>query len=294
MGYIDFERQQPLNKLCTFGIGGKAAFYVEVRQLEDLKAVLNSCKKDKLPFFILGKGSNILFSDRDFSGLIIHNKIDFIKQISPGTFHAGAGTSFSLLGVQTARQGWGGLEFASGIPASVGGAVFMNAGANGSDTSQSLHSVEFMDQHGQLHTFARESLEFSYRTSPFQNMCGAIVSATFKLVPSPEAREKQLSIIRYRQSTQPGNQKSAGCVFRNPSCTSAGALIEACGLKGVSFGGAQVSHLHANFIVNPEGKATAEDVLSLMDHIKTQVALKKGILLESEIRQLSDHTWDVE
>lgn len=283
----DFQKQKALSSLCTFGIGGQAAFFMEVRSSADMQAAIITCRQNALAYRIIGKGSNCLFSDQGFKGVIILNKIEFIQQVQPGKFHVGGGTSFSLLGSQTARQGWSGLEFASGIPASVGGAVFMNAGANGTDTSQTLISVDFIDAEGTPHVLHKEQLHFSYRSSTFQNMQGAIVGATFQLTPSTSAREKQLSIIRYRQATQPYGQKSAGCIFRNPSCGYAGALIEACGLKGKSIGGAQVSTLHANFIVNISN-ATATDVLQLIEFIKTEVALKQGITLESEVQIIAD------
>lgn len=278
-----FRKEKALNSLCTFGIGGLASFFIEVRDYCEMAAALQACQQNALPFRILGKGSNCLFSDQGFHGAIILNKIEFIQHIQPGRFHVGGGTSFSLLGTQTARQGWSGLEFAAGIPATVGGAVYMNAGANGSETSEFLVSVDFINADGNLQTFKKDQLEFSYRFSTFQKSYGAIVGATFQLTPDFNAREKQLTIISYRKSTQPYGQKSAGCIFRNPSCGHAGALIEACGLKGKTIGGAQVSTLHANFIVNT-GHATTQNVLELISFIQSEVFKQKGIALESEVQ----------
>ncbi|MBA3602497.1 MAG: UDP-N-acetylmuramate dehydrogenase, partial [Parachlamydiaceae bacterium] len=285
--FQNFQEQKPLSQLCTFGIGGNASYFVEVRTIAEMQAALEICRTEKLAYFILGKGSNCLFSDHGFNGVVILNKIDFMHDHSNGVFHVGAGYSFSLLGAQTARQGWSGLEFASGIPATVGGAVFMNAGANGAETCNTLISVDFIDATGFLQVLKKENLEFSYRTSPFQYLNGAIVGATFQLTSLPTAREKQLSIIRYRQATQPYGSKSAGCIFRNPNCGYAGALIESCGLKGYSLGGAQVSPLHANFIVNKD-KAKAKDVLDLMLHVQTVIESQTGILLESEVRFIDE------
>lgn len=282
-----FQKQKALSTISTFGIGGYAAYSIEVRSYPEMQEAINTCRQNDLPYRIIGKGSNCLFSDQGFNGVIILNKIDFIQQVQPGKFYAGGGASFSLLGTQTARQGWAGLEFASGIPASVGGAVYMNAGANGSDTAQTLVSVDFIDSEGNLKVFQKDQLQFSYRNSTFQQLKGAIVGATFQLSPSPTAREHQLSIIRYRQATQPYGQKSAGCIFRNPSCGYAGALIEACGLKGKSIGGAQVSTMHANFIVNINN-ASASDVLELIKLIKNEVTLKQGVDLESEVQIITD------
>lgn len=280
-----FHPSYPLKKLTTFGIGGEARYFVEARTVDRIQEVLAFCKKQHFPFFILGKGSNLLFDDRGFDGVVIANRIDFIERPAESIFHVGAGYSFSLLGSQTARQGWSGLEFASGIPGSVGGAVYMNAGANGRETCESLTAVDFVSDEGVLHRFERDELHFSYRTSPFQQMKGAIVSATFNLTPSPMARQKQLEIIQYRKQTQPYSEKSAGCIFRNPSCGHAGALIDQSGLKGESIGGAQVSSLHANFIINT-GEASSKDVLKLIEHIQEQVKQQTGVELESEVRYI--------
>jgi UDP-N-acetylmuramate dehydrogenase len=287
-----FQRNVFLKAYCTFGIGGPATYFTEVRSIAEMESALRISHAHALPFCILGKGSNCLFSDRGFNGVVILNKIDFHEEIHPGTFYVGAGYSFSLLGTQTARSGWAGLEFASGIPATVGGAVFMNAGANGTETCETLVSVDFVTHTGDLKTFLKEELEFSYRSSSFHKLSGAIVGATFQLKACSSARQKQLDIIRYRQSTQPYGQKSAGCVFRNPAQNYAGALIEQCQLKGIAFGGATVSNLHGNFIINT-GTASDTDVLSLISHIQNQVAIQTGTTLESELRIIPHHFTEV-
>jgi UDP-N-acetylmuramate dehydrogenase len=274
-----------LKDLCTFGIGGVARYYVEVRTVDEMSQTLLYCKEKGLSYFILGKGSNSLFDDRGFAGVVIHNKIDFKVEKPAGTFHLGAGYNFSLLGSQTAREGWSGLEFASGIPGSVGGAVFMNAGANGKETCETLVSVDFMNPDGHLKTLKKEDLQFSYRTSTFQTTPGAIIGATFTLVPSAEARQKQIEIITYRKNTQPYGEKSAGCIFRNPVCGHAGALIDKTGLKGARVGDAKVSEMHANFIVNAD-QAKAIEVLELIEHIKKHVKQQAGVELESEVRYI--------
>lgn len=278
---VEFIENRPLAPLTTFGIGGLARYSVDVHTLAEMQAVLAECHTRQLPFFVLGKGSNCLFDDRGLNAVLIVNKIDFLES-NEGVFHVGAGYSFSRLGSLTARRGFKGLEFASGIPGSVGGALFMNAGANGGETSQTLTEVEFVDATGQLHLYPKESLQFSYRHSSFQSLKGAIVAATFKLESCTEARAKQLKIIDYRVATQPYSDKSAGCIFRNPLPQHAGALIEQAGLKGVRIGGAEVSPMHANFIVNREG-ATAQQVLELIEHVRCTVKQKTGIDLEKEV-----------
>jgi UDP-N-acetylmuramate dehydrogenase len=277
-----FQEHKLLKDVSTFSIGGPARLFIEVTSTLQMQEVLLYCYTHKVPFFILGKGSNCLFDDRGFDGLVIHNKIAYLK-IEGTTVDVGAGYSFSLLGFKTAKKGLAGLEFASGIPATVGGAVFMNAGASGKETESSLREVGFVDEKGELFRYARKDLEFSYRTSSFQKMKGAVVFAKFELSPSSTSRGEQIEIIEYRTRTQPYNEPSIGCIFRNPKGISAGALIEKTGLKGISIGGAGVSEKHANFIVN-KGAATAKDVLVLVDRIKEQVAAKEGIDLEVEMQ----------
>jgi UDP-N-acetylmuramate dehydrogenase len=280
---LPIQENRLLKDLTTFGIGGPARFYVEVRSVEQMQILVKQCLSNQVDYFVLGRGSNTLFDDKGFNGLVIHNKIDFKNELYAGIFHVGAGYNFSLLGSQTAREGWSGLEFASGIPGSVGGAVFMNAGANGRETCDSLLSVDFITEEGNLLTFPVNELRFCYRTSPFQHLKGAIAAATFALTPSKEARQKQMEIITYRKNTQPYGEKSAGCIFRNHSCGTAGALIDKSGLKGLELGGAKVSDMHANFIVNTGG-AMASDVLKLIEKVKAEVHEKTGAELESEVR----------
>lgn len=281
-----------LKEFCTFGIGGPARFLTEVRSIEMMQQAILWCKNNNLSYLILGKGSNCLFDDKGFDGAVILNKINFMEQPSPGTFHAGAGYSFALLGVQAARKGWGGLEFASGIPASVGGAVYMNAGANGSETCQALESVDFVDEEGKYIVIPRNELEFSYRHSSFQKRGGAIVGATFTLYQKQEARKQQIEIVNKRKKTQPYGSMSAGCVFLNPALNTAGAIIDKCGLKGLKVGGAEVSHMHANFLINGSN-ATCEDMQALIALVKKQVNELTGIELQSEVRYIpyrKDHS----
>lgn len=280
-----FQQNRLLSEVCTFGIGGPARYFAEARSIEEMRQILTYCKSQNISYFVLGKGSNCLFDDRGFQGAVILNKIDFLNRPAENIFHVGSGYSFSLLGTQTARQGWSGLEFASGIPGTVGGALFMNAGANGKETCQTLDAVEFLDDAGKLLVLKKENLSFGYRSSSFQTLPGAIVGATFVLTASPEARQKQLEIIVYRKNTQPYSDKSAGCIFRNPHCGHAGALIERSGLKGIGVGGAKVSERHANFIVNAGGAST-RNVLDLIAMIKQRVQEKTGVELDSEVRYI--------
>lgn len=279
---FQFLQHKSLKDYSTIGIGGPARLLIEVDSIEKMCDVISYCHDQKIDFIVIGKGSNCLFDDKGFDGLVIVNKICFCEIVSDDVY-VGAGFSFSLLGVQTARKGLSGLEFASGIPASVGGAVFMNAGASGQETQDCLTEVGFVNEKGQLEIFKKEDLVFAYRLSTFQKLQGAIVFARFKLFSSVGARKRQLSIIEYRTKTQPYGDKSAGCVFRNPHHGSAGALIEKSGLKGESLGDASVSTMHANFIINKDA-SSASDVLNLAEKVQQCVKEKTGIDLEMEIR----------
>jgi len=280
-----FQKNKPLSELSTFGIGGPARYFIEVDSIEKLEQVIGYCAKSQLPFHLVGKGSNSLFDDRGYDGLVILNKIDFFE-MNGNEISVGAGYSFSLLGVKTARKGLKGLEFASGIPASIGGAIYMNAGANGTETCEHLTEVTFIDDQGKREILPKSALFFSYRYSCFHEKKGAIAAAKFLLTADEEARKKQLEIIAYRTKTQPYGDKSCGCVFRNPEGGSAGALIDQCGLKGKKVGGAEVSTLHGNFLINREN-ARAEDVLELARQVKECIKEKAGVELEMELRTIS-------
>lgn len=276
------ECNKSLKELSTFGIGGDARYFIAIQTIPEMQEIRTFINREKIPYWVVGKGSNSLFDDRGFDGLIILNKIDFIE-FEEGFLHVGAGYSFSRLGAQMARKGWGGLEFASGIPGTVGGAIYMNAGANGQETQDTLSSVGVIDSKGEY--LERSDLSFSYRTSPFQKGDDIIVSGRFQLKKDERARKEQLSIVEYRTETQPYGEKSAGCIFRNPEDIGAGALIEQCGLKGKEIGGAVVSSLHGNFIVN-KGNATAKDVLELARFIRKTIHEKTGRELEMEVRPI--------
>lgn len=281
-----FQKNRRLSEFSTFGIGGPIRYFLEIRSLKEMEEAFFFIREEKLPFLILGKGSNSLFPDEGFNGVALLNKIDFCK-FRGDHVEVGAGYSFSLLGIQTAKRGLAGLEFASGIPASVGGAVYMNAGANGKETFMPIASIGYLSISGAFKEYKKGELSYSYRSSCFQKMEGAIIFATFDLSPSESARETQLKIVEYRMKTQPLREKSAGCIFQNPSKElGAGALIDRLGLKGAQVGGAKVSELHANFIVNTGG-ATAADVKELIAKIQKKVFEETKILLEPEVKIFS-------
>ncbi|KAI5070626.1 hypothetical protein GOP47_0014969 [Adiantum capillus-veneris] len=274
-----------LREVSSWGVGGPAKLFCEVHHELQLASALSYCNEQSIPFLVIGKGSNCLFDDRGFDGCIILNRLSFLKRLASGVYQVGSGYPFNVLGVQTANDGFTGLEFASGIPGTVGGAVYMNAGADGQETASALKSVEVITVFGMKCKISREELVFGYRSSPFQNAQGfaAISSATFALTSSANSREEQRKFLNRRKQTQPLGERSAGCVFKNPGsgCQSAGSFIDKAGLKGMSIGGAKVSEVHANFITNA-CNSSAKDMMELISLVKEQVRSKFGVELEEE------------
>ncbi|CAM6096134.1 unnamed protein product [Calypogeia fissa] len=285
---FSFVRGKRLSELTTWGIGGPAKLFVEVHDESQLVSTLRYCKKHSLHHFIIGKGSNCLFDDRGFDGCVILNSLNFLERYGNGVYRVGGGHAFNRLGIQCSNDGFTGLEFACGIPGTVGGAIVMNASANGQETSEVLKSVEILNANGEkiVHVKEKSSPAYGYRRSPYQTMTGffAIVAATFELSLCPDAKQRHRAFLERRKQTQPLTERSAGCVFRNPGdgFESAGALIEQAGLKGFSVGQAKVSDVHANFLVNAGG-ARAVDMLALIRSVKEQVYSKFGMELTEEI-----------
>jgi UDP-N-acetylmuramate dehydrogenase len=260
-----------LREYNTFKIGGVARFFAEPRSLEEVQRLLAWSKRFGLEYFVLGHGSNVLFDDDGYNGLVIK-----------GRFEAGNGLHWLIQ--QAANQGLGGLEKLEGIPGTVGGAVYMNAGAHGQQISDCVKSVTSVKPNGEIITRTKEECEFSYRSSIFKNANEIILSAEFNFTPmDKEAISKnRKEVLAWRLEKQPLQLPNAGSIFKNPPASqSAGALIEDCGLKGYRIGDAEVSLLHANFIVN-KGNATAKDVRALMEKIIFEVKKKHSVELEAE------------
>ena len=281
MGELQIDAEVELKNYSTFKIGGPARYFTTATNILEMQEAILFAKQKQLPFHILGKGSNSLFDDRGFDGLVIYNRIDHCL-VENNKVIVGAGYSFSLLGIKTAKLKLAGLEFASGIPGSVGGAIYMNAGANGQETFDYLDSVTFIDSFGIIKSYKKEELNFGYRSSSFHKMEGAILDAAFSLISDPTSQKRQRDLIEKRIKTQPYHQPSCGCIFRNLQEKSAGQVIDECGLKGFAIGGASVSTLHANFIVNTEN-AKAFEVIHLIKHIQAEVKKQKGANLHPEI-----------
>ncbi|GBG61727.1 hypothetical protein CBR_g23242 [Chara braunii] len=283
-----FTKGKLLSELSTWEIGGPAKLFIEVHTEAEMSQVLRYCAKHGIRMFVVGKGSNCLFDDRGYDGCIVLNRITSLRRLGNGVYRVGAGYPFNQLGILTSKEGYSGLEFACGIPGTVGGAVYMNAGANGQETAKTLSEVEIVTVKGERQTLSRVrgELDYGYRLSPFQKLdgFGAVVAATFELQPCSHARERQLSFMCRRKSSQPITKRTAGCVFRNPGegCQGAGALIDQLGLKGLAVGDARVSDLHANFLIN-EGRCTSKDMSVLITLIKQRVKQETGIDLQEEI-----------
>jgi UDP-N-acetylmuramate dehydrogenase len=285
-------RQVPLRDFTTWRVGGPAEWFAEPASGEDLVAFAAWVAAQGMPFRVIGAGSNLLIADAGLCGLTICNRRLQGSRVDPGSdwVEAEAGEPIPTLARRAARAGLHGLEWAVGIPGTVGGAVVMNAGAQGGCTAERLHSVRVLDpaRPGQPFTLEACDLRFAYRYSLLQSEQLIVLSARFRLESGHDPAvitARTTANLHSRTSTQPYQQPSCGSVFRNPEPRKAGQLIEALGLKGFSIGGAQVSPVHANFIVNT-GAATAADIDALIAAVQERVSQGHGIPLHPEVRRM--------
>ena len=276
----------------SFKVGGRAQWYVEPRNPEQLQESLQWAQQEQLPVTFLGAGSNLLISDRGLQGLVISarqfRKLHLNEESAQIT--ASAGTPLITVAWKAAKRGWSGLEWAVGIPGTVGGAVVMNAGAHGSSMANVLVKVILATASSNLEEVSPASLNFRYRTSDLQSHPRWVMGATFQLHPgySREVIAAQTHAnLKQRQSAQPYDKPSCGSVFRNPQEKAAAWLIEQTGLKGFQVGDAQVAHRHANFILN-QGQATAQDIYHVMQHVQEKVEQEWSILLHPEVKLLGE------
>ena len=279
-------KYEPLSKHTTFKIGGVADTYVKVTSLSKLSTILKECRESDIDYMIIGNGSNILASDDGYRGVVIRLDGDFrkIALVDDDTVYCGAGATLAALCKFAQSSGLSGLEFAWGIPGTVGGAVFMNAGAYGGEMKDVVYSVNHLTKNGEPGRTEKDDLQFGYRTSVYRQNNAIITGATLKLrKDNPEdIRARMDDYLGRRSSKQPLEYPSAGSVFKRPAGAYAGALIEQCGLKGHSHGGAQVSEKHAGFIIN-KANANANDVKSLIREVQTKVYDETGYNLECEL-----------
>ena len=282
---IKLQANVVLKEFTTFKIGGPARYFTRIKTGKDAISAIKFAKKNNLKFLVIGKGSNILIDTKGFDGLIILNQINHLE-VKGNLVIVGSGYKYPLLAHKLLRLGLTGLEFAAGIPATVGGAVFMNAGASGYQTSDVLEKIVYLTDQLELVTLEKEELDFSYRRSFLQKKKGIVLEATFNLKSMEGGKKLQRELTDYRIKTQPYSSYSAGCVFQNPKKNvSAAYLIDKCSLKNKRLGGAVVSEKHANFIIN-EDNATSDDVLSLIEYVKTKVKEQTGYLLNEELRYI--------
>jgi UDP-N-acetylenolpyruvoylglucosamine reductase len=282
-------RDEPLAKRTTLRVGGPADLYVEPASEQDLAAVLHFCREAKLPFFVLGRGSNLLVRDRGFRGVVLSLAHPWFSRIevSNEQLRCGAGARLKAVAVEAKRKSLAGLEFLEGIPGSVGGALRMNAGAMGGTMFDVVTSVRLMDFCGAIRERAAGELEVMYRSCPTLKNAIALGASLRGSLALREAIERRMNeFSRKRWDSQPA-APSAGCMFKNPATVPAGKLIDELGLKGARVGGAFVSAEHGNFLVN-DGTATAQDVLQLIEFIRDRARAERGIELETEVEIIGE------
>ncbi len=275
---------EPLARRTTLGVGGPADLYVEPAEESDLTRLLQFCRERGIPWRVFGRGSNLLVRDGGIRGVVLAlNQDRFTRVIVAGSeVRAGAGARLKQVAIEARRAALGGLEFLEGIPGSVGGALRMNAGAHGSWSFDVLDRVRFMTPEGVARELPASAVPARYRSCPFFIEHIAL-DAVFRGSPGeePAVRTRMDEFNRRRWESQP-RQPSAGCIFKNPAVIPAGRLIDQLGLKGLRVGGAEVSPVHANFMVN-RGRATAHDFLQLIELVRARARAAEGIELETEV-----------
>lgn len=284
------EQNISLKNLNTFKTGGNADFLATPTNLEELKNVLEFVKKEKLGCFILGRGSNLLIKDNGIRGVVVRmTKLTGIEQENT-ILSINAGESMAKVGNFCKEQSLSGFECLTGIPGTIGGAVFMNAGAYGNDISDILISSKYMNKNGEIFELSKQDHDFDYRQSFYsKNPEYIIISCKLELKKSDQAEiiAKMQDCKQKRTEKQPLNFPSAGSTFKRPTGYFAGQLIEQAGLKGYTIGGAQVSEKHAGFVIN-HANATASDILNLIDDIKQKVKENSGVSLHCEVKVVGE------
>ena len=287
---LPFAQGEPLAPHTTFKIGGPAAFWCTPRDAEQLRRTLQLCRENGVRVYLLGNGSNTLFDDAGFDGAVIDMRgLSGMENSGLDTdavrITAGAGQTLGRLCSKAQTLGLTGLEFACGIPGTVGGAVYMNAGAYGGEMKDVLESVSYLTADGRWVDSEASELDLSYRHSAFEENGACILGAVFRLAKGdPDAIKARMNeLMQKRIDKQPLDKPSAGSTFKRPAGAFAAALIDQCGLRGYRHGGAAVSDKHCGFVVNMGG-ATCADVLALCDEVRTIVKEKTGYDLEKEIR----------
>lgn len=276
---------EPLARYTTWRIGGPARYLALPADTEDVVRALETAHDRGLPWVVIGLGSNLLVKDGGFPGVVIRLGKGLDKfEMKGATAIVGAGMPTPILARRTAEAGFAGVERFIGVPGTVGGGVYMNAGCHGAEFAEVVTEVTVMDARGKVKQLSRKQISYKYRAS---NIEGIVLEAKLGLGEEAPAKLKELQakLFRWRKAGTPFDQPCCGSTFTNPSGSpkSAGMLIDECGLKGYTVGGAQVSTIHANYIIN-QGTATASDVLKVIDHVRKTVAKKTGVTLELECK----------
>ena len=283
---------EPLSKHTGFKTGGPADYFVTVENIDSIKKIITLAISEKITYYIIGNGSNLLVSDNGFRGIMIRLKTEPELEFEDCgddrvKVTASAGCSLSKLANECASRGLKGLEFAAGIPGTVGGAVVMNAGAYGGEIKDCIIQAEVMDRIGNMSILAKDQLRLGYRTSIIQDINNIVLNATFILEKGNAEESRQLicELAAKRREKQPLEYPSVGSTFKRPAGNFAGKLIEEAGLKGLSIGDAQVSEKHAGFLIN-KGEATSADIYSLIVEVQRRVYESSGVKLEPEVKLL--------
>ena len=289
MPELELRVKEPMSQHTSFRVGGPVSLMAFPNREEELSQLLRLAKEEGVSPFFLGRGSNLLAADEGVDAFVIKlaGGLNRLELEGETTVYAGSGVTLAQTALFAAEHGLTGLEFAHGIPGTVGGGVFMNAGAYGGELSQVLRSVDCLDETGVPHRLSGEELELGYRHSVFSHRPWLITGARMTLQPgdAAEIRAKMADLMQRRRSKQPLDYPSAGSTFKRPEGHFAGGLIEQCGLKGASVGGAQVSEKHAGFVINTGG-ATCQDIIRLIRSVRNTVQRETGVLLEPEVRML--------
>ena len=290
LGSDNVYRNEPMKKHTTFSIGGPADYYLCPHSAKEIQKVVEICREEKIPYFILGNGSNLLVSDKGYRGAVIQlwKNVSDIR-VDGCLIEAKAGASLAKIAAQALEEGLTGMEFAAGIPGTLGGAVVMNAGAYGGEMKDILKEALVMDEEGKIFTLEKENLKLGYRTSIVKEKGYIVLAATLELKPGnrEEIRKLMEDLKQRRAEKQPLDMPSAGSTFKRPEGYFAGKLIMDAGLRGFSVGGAQISEKHCGFVVNT-GEASASDVLNLIREVQKRVRENSGVELETEVKFLGE------
>lgn len=277
--------EEPMSRHTTFRVGGNADAYVVVQNIEQLRNTIAFLREKSISYFVIGNGSNLLVSDNGYRGAVLEIGREMSKiSIEEDCVCAQAGALLTVVAKEAMKAGLSGMEFASGIPGSIGGAIVMNAGAYDGEMKQIVREVTLLTAEGEIRTLTGEEMEFGYRTSILKREAGIVLSVKLQLIPGDQdgITAKMADFAARRREKQPLEYPSAGSTFKRPAGNFAGKLIMEAGLSGAMVGGAQVSEKHCGFVINRDN-ATATDIYCLMQKIQRQVKETSGINLEPEV-----------